>query len=446
MNTHNIMDIATKQVLTISEDETISNAIENMYRNNHRDVVVISQRHKKFGLLSAADLIKMKKSGHSFNQKISSIVYPSMQTIHKSSSVLDAVNKINNRNAPMCVVNDEDELVGFVSYHDIISSIDPSEMLERRYIGEVLIGSEVKKASQDASLCDIIGSMDDSMYDSVVLADENGRSVGIITTKDVIKFFNEKIDLNQKACQYMTSPLLTVDYNTTIKDALNFIKDKHFKRLIITNSDGSIIGQITQEELLARIYSRWAEIMRSSQDRLEENIKLLNEKASQYEMKCVTDSLTGIYNREKFEIELNSEIQRVKRYSSDAFSIIFFDIDNFKKVNDTFGHAIGDKVLKTIANIFKCTLRITDVFARWGGEEFVIIMSHTPLVNAMIAAEKLRQRVEKEQIKGVGNITCSFGVGEFLEDDDIQSIIMRVDDAMYRAKKEGKNRVVSASK
>ncbi|MBU0632070.1 diguanylate cyclase [bacterium] len=446
MNTHNIMDIATKKVLTISEDETIIDAIENMYRNNHRDVVVISQHHKKFGLLSAADLIKMKKSGLSFSQKISSILYPSMQTIHKGSSVLDAVNMINNRNTPMCVVDDEEKLVGFVSYHDIISSIDPSVMLERRYIGEILIGSEIKKASQEASLCDVIGLMDDSMYDSVVLTDENGRSVGIITTKDVIRFFNENVDLNQEARKYMTSPLLTVDYNTTIKDALNFIKDKHFKRLIITNSDGSTIGQITQEELLARIYSRWAEIMRTSQDKLEENMKLLNEKASQYEMKCVTDSLTGIYNREKFEIELNSEIQRVKRYSSDAFSIIFFDIDNFKKINDTFGHAAGDRVLKTIANIFKCTLRATDVFARWGGEEFVIIMSHTPLANATIAAEKLRQRIEKEQMEGVGSVTCSFGVSEFLEEDDMQSIILRVDDAMYRAKKEGKNRVVCASK
>ncbi|WP_345993260.1 diguanylate cyclase [Sulfurimonas sp. HSL-1716] len=444
MNNHNIMDIATKNVLTISENGTIRDAIESMYKNNHRDVVVVSESDKKFGLLSAADLIKMKKLGLDFNQKISSVLYPTIQTLHKNSSVFDAINRINCKNYPMCVVDDANNLVGFVSYYDIISSIDPNSMLERRYIGEVLIGSELKKASQEMSLCDIIGMMDDTMYDCVILMDENNKAVGIITTKDVIRFFNGNINMQESARLHMISPLLTVDYNTTIKDALSFIKDKHFKRLIITNSSGDTIGQITQEELLARIYSRWAEIMRTSQNKLEEVNKVLNEKASQYEMLSATDKLTGIYNRGKFEVELNSEIQRAKRYKSDPFSIIFFDVDNFKRINDTYGHPVGDVVLKKITNLFKTGLRATDVFARWGGEEFAIIMPNTILEKAAAAAEKLRQMIEKEDMKDVGCVTCSFGVSEFLQDDEMQSIIIRTDNAMYKAKRKGKNKVVIA--
>ncbi len=445
MNTQSIMDIATKHVLTISENETIRSAIENMYENNHRDIVVVSDRHKKFGILSTPDLIKMKKNGLDFNQKISSILYPPIETLNVKNTIVDAINRISYQNHPMCVVDDEDQLVGFVSYYDLISSIDPNVMLERRYIGEILIGSELKKASQDMPLCDVIGLMDDSMYDCVILTDDDYKAVGIITTKDVIKFFNKHVDMEEKARYHMVSPLLTVDFNTSIKDALSFIKEKHFKRLIITNRDGEPVGQITQEELLARVYSRWAESLRNNQSQLEEVNKVLNEKAAQYEMKCVTDRLTGIYNREKFEVELNSEMQRVRRYSSDLFSIIFFDIDNFKKINDTYGHLTGDKVLKTIVDLFKKTLRATDVFARWGGEEFVIIMSHTRLANAVNAAEKLRQIVEKEPIEEIGHITCSFGVSEFSDRDDVQSIIVRADNAMYRAKKDGKNKVVVAS-
>ena len=444
MNTQNIMDIASKDVITITEDETIADAIEKMYMHNHRDVIVLSNRHKKFGLLSSVDLIKMKKQGIDFSQKISSVLYPGIETINQKSSLLDAVDNINYQNYPMCVVDDDDNLVGFVSYYNIISSVDPTLMLERRYVGEFVVGTELKKASQDLPLCDVINMMRDTIYDCVILTDENQKSVGIVTTKDVIRFFNERVDFNQKAREYMVSPILTINYDTSIKDALEFIQDKQFKRLIITNMDGDTIGQITQDELLARIYSRWADIMRNSQNKLEEVNRALNEKAIQYEMMSVTDRLTGIYNRGKFEVELNNEIQRVKRYNSESFSLIFFDIDNFKKINDTYGHSVGDMVLIKIVSLLHDALRTTDIFARWGGEEFVIIMPHTALSNAVEAAEKLRQIIEKESIKDVGQVTCSFGVTEFLKDDDIQSLIIRADNAMYKAKKEGKNRVTVA--
>lgn len=444
MNTQNIMDIASKDVITISEDETIADAIEKMYMHNHRDVIVLSNRHKKFGLLSSVDLIKMKKQGIDFNQRISSVLYPGIETINQKCSLLDAVDNINYQNYPMCVVDDDDNLVGFVSYYNIISSVDPTLMLERRYVGEFVVGTELKKASQDLPLCDVINMMRDTIYDCVILTDENQKSVGIVTTKDVIRFFNERVDFDQKAREYMVSPILTISYDTSIKDALEFIQDKQFKRLIITNMDGDTIGQITQDELLARIYSRWADIVRNSQNKLEEVNKALNEKAMQYEMMSVTDRLTGIYNRGKFELELSNEIQRVNRYDSESFSLIFFDIDNFKKINDTYGHSIGDMVLIKIVSLLHDALRTTDVFARWGGEEFVIIMPHTALSNAVEAAEKLRQIIEKENIKEVGQVTCSFGVTEFLKDDDIQSLIIRADNAMYKAKKEGKNRVTVA--
>ena len=446
MNTQSIMDIATKDVLVISEEKRIHDAINEMYKSNHRDIIVLSKRHKKFGLLSSVDLIKMKKQGVDFSQKISSILYPAIETINKKSSLTDVIDNINYQNYPICVVDDEDNLVGFVSYYNLISSVDPNLMLERRYVGEFVIGTELKKGSQDMPLCDVISMMRDTIYDSVIFTDDENKSVGIITTKDVIRFFNDHVDFNRKARDYMVSPILTVSYETSIKDALEFIKDKKFKRLIITNADGETIGQITQDELLARIYSRWADIMRSSQNKLEEVNKILNEKAMQYEMMSVTDKLTGIYNRGKFEMELNSEIQRVTRYHSEPFSLIFLDIDNFKKINDTYGHSVGDRVLKKIAVLFQAALRTTDTFSRWGGEEFVIIMPHTPLSKGTEAAEKLRQIIDKEKIKEVDHVTCSFGVTEFSEDDDIQSIILRADNAMYEAKKQGKNRVVTSSR
>ena len=212
--------------------------------------------------------------------------------------------------------------------------------------------------------------------------------------------------------------------------------------MIITNYDNKIIGQITQEEIVAKIYSRWAENMRDNDIQLREVNKLLKARATKYEELSITDNLTGIYNRSKFEQELRAEIQRIKRYNANTFSLIFFDIDHFKKINDNFGHLEGDNALKQIAKISELNIRTTDILARWGGEEFVIIMPLTPIELALKATEKLRESISKAKFNIIGNMTCSFGISEFKPEDDAQSVILRADKAMYSAKENGRNKVV----
>lgn len=153
-----------------------------------------------------------------------------------------------------------------------------------------------------------------------------------------------------------------------------------------------------------------------------------------------TDPLTGIYNRLKFNSALEIEIARARRHNR-VFSLIMFDIDHFKGVNDNFGHEAGDGVLKTLTHTISWHVRITDTFARWGGEEFMILVVETPLEGARLFAEKLRKEIEGSDSDAAGKITCSFGVTEFRETDDITSITKRVDDALYEAKNSGRNRV-----
>ncbi|MEA2100354.1 MAG: diguanylate cyclase, partial [Campylobacterota bacterium] len=248
-------------------------------------------------------------------------------------------------------------------------------------------------------------------------------------------------DLDKPISEYMSSPLETVRYDTSIKDALNFIQKKHFKRLIVTNFDGDIIGQITQEEIVAKVYSRWAETMRDNDVQLREVNKLLEARATKYEALSSIDSLTGIFNRSKFELELRIEIDRVHRYDSGTFSLIFFDIDHFKSINDNFGHLEGDNALKEIAKLIKSHIRSTDTLARWGGEEFVVIMPQTSLKQIQTVAEIFRKVISETTFNLIGKITCSFGVSEFKKDDNAQSVILRADKAMYMAKENGRDRV-----
>jgi len=160
------------------------------------------------------------------------------------------------------------------------------------------------------------------------------------------------------------------------------------------------------------------------------------------ELQSITDPLTQIYNRLKFDNALEKELSRVRRYGVDL-SLIMFDIDYFKKLNDTFGHLTGDAVLIGITQLVSQKIRALDVFARWGGEEFMVLLPETNLKGAIKMAEKLRGIIEEETFEKTGKVTCSFGVTCYKEDESFDSFTGRVDTAMYQAKEEGRNRVIT---
>lgn len=166
--------------------------------------------------------------------------------------------------------------------------------------------------------------------------------------------------------------------------------------------------------------------------------------SAQLSKMAYTDSLTKIYNRLHFAHFLDAEIDKVKRYGG-TFSIIFFDLDNFKDVNDNHGHLAGDEVLEQITQIVSKANRSADIFARYGGEEFIILTPETNASGAMIHAERLRSDIENYHFKGVGRVTSSFGVTEFdAEKDTLESLLDRADKALYLAKDYGRNRVERA--
>jgi two-component system, cell cycle response regulator len=161
-----------------------------------------------------------------------------------------------------------------------------------------------------------------------------------------------------------------------------------------------------------------------------------------------TDSLTGIMNRQKFNELYEIEIMRVKRSGNDL-CMIMLDIDKFKDVNDSFGHDVGDTVLKIMTKIVAERIRKTDLFARWGGEEFVVLLPYTKFIDSVVLAQKLRESIEStlfEEVKEFHDIeyhsiTCSFGVASYEPGDTNESLMKKADEALYRAKRGGRNRV-----
>ncbi|MGB0990757.1 MAG: GGDEF domain-containing protein, partial [Halarcobacter sp.] len=152
------------------------------------------------------------------------------------------------------------------------------------------------------------------------------------------------------------------------------------------------------------------------------------------------DGLTNAFSRRKIESILELELNREKRYNR-GLSLIFFDVDNFKLINDQLGHSTGDNVLEKISSLVNNTMRKTDSFGRWGGEEFIIILPETNKVQAKNIAYLLKEKIANFDFEIDRKVTCSFGVSQFEETDCADSLLTRADNAMYYVKRNGKDEV-----
>jgi diguanylate cyclase (GGDEF)-like protein len=204
---------------------------------------------------------------------------------------------------------------------------------------------------------------------------------------------------------------------------------------------GIIITLLVSIIMMIYLYGR----ERAIRDRIEMESRLnLREVAQGLELRATTDPLTGLYNRLKFNEALGREMARSKRHKT-PFSLVLFDLDHFKTVNDTHGHQIGDAVLIQVTQLVSSHTRPTDLFARWGGEEFVILSPGSSGQLAYMAAERLRAAINQVMFEDAGTLSCSFGVAQYVDGDDQEAVMARADAALYRAKIGGRNRVELAS-
>lgn len=196
--------------------------------------------------------------------------------------------------------------------------------------------------------------------------------------------------------------------------------------------------------LLIILVLLWNRQLFNLNKKIAEANKKLEEQSEELKRIAITDVLTSLYNRRYANSELEKEIDRAKRYKGNL-SLILTDLDWFKKVNDTWGHQAGDSVLQTFAETLKKNTRESDLVSRWGGEEFLIICPETDLQGAIAQAENLRKIFSEISFKDIGSRTASFGVASYLYGESKNSFVHRADDALYRAKNRGRNRVESTT-
>ncbi|MDZ7818393.1 MAG: diguanylate cyclase [Aliarcobacter sp.] len=206
--------------------------------------------------------------------------------------------------------------------------------------------------------------------------------------------------------------------------------------LTITIFIGALLKEIndSKEEVI--------KLNKNLEDKIKEKTQSLvdaNEKLIQL---ASLDPLTNIYNRRMIDEYISKETVKSKRYKNDL-SLIILDIDHFKETNDKYGHQVGDEIIVEICKIISRNIRESDIFGRWGGEEFIILLPQTNLDSAFIVAENLRKKIENYNFRKVGTKTISIGISQFNNNENIFQFIKRADDAMYKAKNSGRNKIAS---
>jgi diguanylate cyclase (GGDEF)-like protein len=206
----------------------------------------------------------------------------------------------------------------------------------------------------------------------------------------------------------------------------------HFKHISEGNMNENI--SVSSQDEIGQVLSELAA--------MQGKLKIL---ISDLDQLARTDELTGAWNRRRFEETVETEMDRLRRYGQ-RLSLMILDVDHFKKINDLYGHSIGDQVLIDLSNTIRSSLRVSDSLTRWGGEEFIILCPNTTAETVSKLAERLRKEVSSIEFQKVGNITLSFGVAECGAEETWEQWLHRADEALYLAKSGGRDRVKTNKK
>ena len=432
-------EIATRDVVTVDSKMCLKDAIEVLKKSHHTSIIVVS--NKDYYLFSTNDIIKIKLNDNNLNTSLEDISLTIIPQIDKDATVIDGMNFVNDGVKMLCVIENDRSLFGIVTNSDIISSIDPETLIDNITIKDYFKKSAIiQYIDKDKTILEALSIIDQGESDCVIVTDNN-HPKGILTSKDVISILSNNISLEHKLDLFCSCPLQTISENFTIKEAIDYVNKKHFKRVVTVDSNGKISSIISQQELISYSYNHWANMMKNYHDKLLSLNTELKEKSDKLQLMATTDMLTKLYNRYMFTELFHKFLENKKRDKENKLVLALIDIDNFKAINDTYGHNVGDEVLKNIANHLLSTLRSSDICARWGGEEFIILLTNTDMEIAFSRIDRLRETISNINHSFDGKVTVSIGLTEILESDTLLSSVKRADDALYKSKECGRNQV-----
>ncbi|BCB96897.1 hypothetical protein JZK55_18190 [Dissulfurispira thermophila] len=465
---------ATKNLITTHETKAIGYALNLIVSNNIRRIIVVDKSGSFIGVITQQDMVKhLEDDFYRSTLKIRHVIEKMQPLIYidQDSSLNDAIKKmIENKVSAVPILKDS-KAVGIITEKDILKVVKNGISLNS--LASEFMSHPVITVRLDEPVTHAVEIMNTKNIRRVVVVNSNSTAVAIVTHRDLLRnlestyteFIERKLKHTKDILNFLPEMVMEI-IDAEEGQAIIWANERALNRFGMTIINKPITDFIPSDKW-AIIYGTLCKLGRAENIKVKKDdfiyelsgffikteadlcagkIQLIIRDITDEVRLYTTDPLTGLYNRRFLNEFLHKELELSKRYHR-QLSLAIADIDDFKKLNDTYGHVAGDVVLKAIAKTMLKNVRDSDVVSRYGGEEFVIVMSEIGKETALKAIERIREAISQEKISLFDgssiSITISSGIASYPDDADSSvDLLIAADDRLYKAKREGKNRTI----
>ncbi|WP_200346697.1 PAS domain S-box protein [Halochromatium glycolicum] len=314
-----LRSIATADVVTLPATATLAETVATMNRHNIRDVVVCTDAG--YRLVLSSMLLSVQIQGLPMSTPLAALELPEAALLDPDASTLDGLKAIRNHSEHICLVDQGGQLQGIVSYTDLAGSLDPQVLAEMQSLGELLHGIQPQVVLESMPLQEVVQRMDQSHVDASIIVRE-GRPVGILTQRDLLKLLVAEPDWQAPVRTVMSAPLLTLGEETTIAEALGFCRYHRIKRVVVVDAEGHLLGAVSQRDLVSLYYNRWFVILKDHQQQREALNRELQEQEKKFRVlfEHSPDAMVVIDPADGTTLEFNRRAHEQLGYSAEEFA------------------------------------------------------------------------------------------------------------------------------
>lgn len=442
MDNIKLSSIITNFIFPLKADTKLQDAFDVMLEKSVSSVVVTDDDSKPIGILTEHDALQILTKGFSKDTMLYDVMTKNLYCVKDDMNIHDAylaMEKSGFRH--LIVVKDTNTYLGVVTEGDFLRHMDFEEIAKLKNIEDVMSNS-LLTIEKETSLDLTINMMNNSKNNYAIIL-EDCVPAGIITERDIAHYCaKNKLTKDITVSAIEQSPMLLVKKTTSLKDASNLMKKHGIHQLVVINDNGNLAGLITRHDILKAIHGSYFDFLLQTIDSKTQNEKQLLKHKQELEELLNYDYLTKLPNRLLVKTHLTNLLSEIMNDNNNGVALIIFDLDRFKDINDSYGHTIGDELLKVVAQRLISKVNENDIVSRLGGDEFALIIKTfeseeeiTTKVKEIIFAISLTHKFSN----GVDvQISSSAGIVIAKKGCSAEEALQHADNALYQSKQEGR--------
>ena len=441
MDNIKLSSIITDFIFTLKADTKLQEAFDIMLKKSVSSVVITDDDSKPIGILTEHDALQILTKGITKECVLSDVMSKNLYCVEDDMNIHDAYLAMEkNGFRHLVVVRDTNTYLGVVTEGDFLRHMDFEEIAKLKSIEDVM-SSSLLTVEKNSSLELTVNLMNNGKSDYAIILN-NCVPIGIITERDIAHYYTKNQQIkNITVSDIEQTSLHLIKKTTNIQIASALMKKHGIHQLVVVNDNGHLAGLITRHDILKAIHGSYFDFLLQTIDSKTQNEKQLLKHKQELEELLNYDHLTKLPNRLLVKTHLTNLLSEITD-NDNGVALIIFDLDRFKDINDSYGHSIGDELLKVVAQRLKSEVSENDIVARLGGDEFALILKTftceqdvTSKVKDMILAISLNHKFSN----GVDiQISSSAGIVIAKKGCSAEEALQHADNALYQSKQEGR--------